>query len=204
MNITEILKNSTKEYHKELETIMFSNKLMDKTLSFSEYYQLITVNYIYNSKLEDKINNLKNNEILNELNIEERRKKQLILKDFDELKIDYLFINKIFKNFDLKINNIYDFLAYLYLAEGSTLGGKIILKALKENDNVKEINNFNFYNCYGESTSKMWKDFCSLLNNFVNEDDKKEYVLNSAINAYKQFINIFELSKELYLEASKV
>lgn len=60
-------------------------------------------------------------------------------------------------------------LGTLYVLEGSTLGGQIISKHLKNKFQFPDANGTRFFSAYGGQTGPMWKRFQSLLNEHLNE-----------------------------------
>ncbi|MBC7473069.1 MAG: biliverdin-producing heme oxygenase [Candidatus Sericytochromatia bacterium] len=183
------IKESTREFHQEIEELAYSNKITDNSLSLEEYKRILVVNYIFNKNLENKI--LENNDIklIEELDFYSRLKSSLIEEDLRNVGIDP---KEVFKAIDLShISDLYSSLGYLYLSEGSTLGGNVICKKLKENENLKNIDKFNFYGCYGDNIGPKWKIFCQVMAKEVNEVNEDK-VINSAHKAFNNYIIIFK------------
>ncbi len=187
--ILTAIKESTRAFHQEIEGLAYSNKITDNSLSLEEYKKLLVVNYIFNKNLENKI--IKNNDtkLIEDLDFYSRLKSSLIEEDLRNVGIAP---KEIFKEIDLNnMNDLYSSLGYLYLSEGSTLGGNLICKKLKENENLKTIDKFNFYGCYGDNISPKWKTFCQVMVKEVNEE-KENKVIDSAHQAFNNYIDIFK------------
>ena len=54
-------------------------------------------------------------------------------------------------------------LGYLYVMEGSTLGGQFISRHLKKHLNLHAENGAAYFNGYGPETAVRWKEFCEAL-----------------------------------------
>lgn len=54
-------------------------------------------------------------------------------------------------------------LGYLYVMEGSTLGGQFISRHLKKHLGLDAENGAAYFNGYGSQTSARWKEFCEAL-----------------------------------------
>lgn len=76
-------------------------------------------------------------------------------------------------------------LGYLYVMEGSTLGGQIFTKILQTQLAITENLGGNFFNAYGRNTETMWASFCNELNNVTNTELKNK-VIDSACVTYNK------------------
>jgi heme oxygenase len=74
-----------------------------------------------------------------------------------------------------------------YVLEGSTMGGAIISKKIKENLGFTNDNGTCFFNGYGEHNKKMWNDFLSLLNEENLTDVTREELIDSAQKTFLKF-----------------
>ncbi len=61
------------------------------------------------------------------------------------------------------IDNYSRFTGYLYVKQGSTLGGRVISKHLRNNLGLVEGKTNHFFAGFGEDTGLRWKSFLSLL-----------------------------------------
>ncbi len=69
-------------------------------------------------------------------------------------------------------------LGYLYVVEGSTLGGQILYQALQNNLGLHEKKGASYFYGYGpQETAKQWRGFQSFLENFVGEHPEEEDAL---------------------------
>lgn len=68
----------------------------------------------------------------------------------------------------------------LYVVEGSTLGGQMIARHLKEKFGLEETNGGAFFSGYGKSTGKMWNAFRETITDFAETTDNHEEIIKSA------------------------
>jgi len=159
------LKEATKNNHAKLEQLMFADQIMNGTLSIHQYKQIVTTNYLVHKLLEEYLISSLRSETADKLNIETRRKLGSLTTDIYELKM-----NIPNQTIDNNNNNIIfdddaSILGALYVLEGSTLGGNVIVKRLKINPNLSSLNlDFHYYQIYGSNLIQNWKEFCEILN----------------------------------------
>ena len=192
--IANILRAETAENHKELESLMFVNEIMNNSLSIAHYKKLLTINYIIHQKLENRLANMLDIEIANKLQMNSRLKLSALEKDLEYWKIDSLTLPAL--NFELFVpeKNTAAVLGALYVLEGATLGGNVIKKHILANLNfIGAEGGLNYYGVYGEELSAKWKSFVQILNESVLEADYEKCV-NSA---NETFGNLIKLSKQL-------
>lgn len=188
--IIEKIKVETRAYHEKLELVAYSSNIISGTLTLNQYKKLLIVNYIFNHLIEKQISKFP--ELINDkqLDFSNRIKTNWLKEDLEALDTDASEYDNYFsqKNIDF---NYMDILACLYLSEGSTLGGQIINRSLKINNNLKEIKNFKFYNGYGIDTGKMWKNFLDFLINKINTETDEIAMIEATIKAYDFFEHLF-------------
>ena len=88
----------------------------------------------------------------------------------------------------IEFKNEYAALGAMYVLEGATLGGSVIVKQLGVNPNFTKNFNFNYYNIYGKELILNWQQFLAYLNSLpqTNYTD----VLSGALNMFKAIIAI--------------
>ncbi|WP_231459564.1 MULTISPECIES: biliverdin-producing heme oxygenase [unclassified Pedobacter] len=192
--IANLLRNQTGDKHQQLESLMFVNDIMNKTLSIENYKKLLTINYIIHQKLEHSLANMLDDSIASQLDMKNRLKLESLQKDLTYWNIDVLTLPPL--NFELYLpapNNA-EVLGALYVLEGATLGGNVIKKHILANSNFegKEAG-LNYYGVYGDDLSAKWKTFVAVLNETVQEQDY-DRTINSA---NKTFENLIKLSKQM-------
>jgi heme oxygenase len=173
----ETLKQATKNNHDELEQLMFVNDIMSGTLSLPHYKQILTTNYLVHKAFEDYLFDNLSPKTAGQLNIANRRKLSALLADMQALHMaipspvndDELIFDK----------NDASLLGALYVMEGATLGGSVIVKRLKTNPELSALNlDFNYYQVYGDQLIPYWKTFCAVLDQ--QGEDSYEAAVTSA------------------------
>lgn len=192
--IANLLRTKTAGGHESLESLMFVNEIMNNSLSIENYKKLLTINYIIHQKLENKLANMLDANLAEQLDMKNRLKLSALEKDLAYWDIDPLTLPEL--NFDLFIpeQNNAAVLGALYVLEGATLGGNVIKKHILANPNFAgHEDGLNYYGVYGEQLSSKWKTFVSVLNETVAEPDY-ERCINSANGTFN---NLIQLSKQL-------
>ncbi|PWS28893.1 hypothetical protein DHW03_03405 [Pedobacter yonginense] len=193
--IANILRTETADKHKELESLMFVDEIMNKSLTIEAYKKLLTINYIIHQKLENKLANMLDVDVANKLQMADRLKLNALEKDLEYWGIDRFTLPEL--NFDLFVpdKTTPAVLGALYVLEGATLGGNVIKKQILANTNFQHSENgLHYYGVYGDELGSKWKSFVSVLNETVQEADP-EACINSANNT---FDNLIKLSRQLH------
>lgn len=193
MDILDKLREETRADHDELEETGMSDRIMDATLQPEEYKRLITVHYLVHRALEERLARADVQQHFPELHFENRKKLPLIEKDLAELKIDEQKIDQMKPAGKLPdIEEPYGLLGTMYVMEGATLGGMVIMKALKKNDQLSGIENFHYFGCYGGDTGKQWKRFLEVLKEEGNKPEAQQPVIKAASQTYQFFKDNFQ------------
>lgn len=74
----------------------------------------------------------------------------------------------------------------LYVVEGSTLGGQIIARHLKEKFNLDETHGAAFFSGYGKDTGKMWNTFREAITKFAAHSHDQEEIIKSANQTFEE------------------
>ena len=178
----QFLKDATKHHHDELEQLMFVNEIMDGSLTLDHYRQILITNYIIHKAFEDELFDSLSPEVANQLDINNRHKLAALQQDLDELTIsvadDEIPKSLVFDKNDAAI------LGAMYVMEGATLGGSVIVRKLQINLQLNHLGlNFNYYNAYGDQLIPRWKTFCEVLN------EQPESAYQQALASAQQMFN---------------
>lgn len=188
--IRERIKTETAQNHKDVEAVGYSGQIMSGRLSLAEYKKLIITNLVLNKAFETQWSSLAF-DVPAELMLEQRRKTASLEKDAALLGVTVPAISDI----TFPADTYEAFMGSLYVFEGSTLGGAIIHKQLKQNPNLNELEGFHFYSCYGDRLGMLWKVFLDHLSQI--EDTAK---VDEAIEAAK---NTFDTTKDAFVRMSQ-
>jgi heme oxygenase len=152
---------------------------MSGHLSLAQYKQILTTNYLVHKNFEHFLFDSLSPGIARQLDISHREKLAALQKDMDELDlsependIEDISFNK----------NDAELLGAMYVLEGATLGGSVIVKRLKTNPNFEGFN-LNYYQVYGDQLIPMWKKFCEVLN------QQPESSIDDAVNGAKKMFD---------------
>lgn len=180
--VMESLKSATAEIHNQVESLAFSNNIMNGSLTMEQYKWLIWQNYILHASSESLIDKVLPVELKNELNLSKRQKLRLLQRD-----IHHLNITNYSKNLLLDINSAAKSLGVMYVLEGSTLGGAVIRRHLESNPRLSAVTQYNFYGCYGQDTGKMWMEFKAVTEKYSVENSCEKEIVDSAVNFFQAF-----------------
>lgn len=193
MDILEQLRAETRGDHDALEEIGVSQKIMDGSMQPDEYKRLIKVQYLLHKVLEDQLEEAGIQDLFPDLHYEERQKMPLIMKDLQELGISQEELKEFPPAGSVpEISIPFGLLGCMYVLEGATLGGMVIVKSLKKNQNLSGIDNFHYFGCYGGETGPQWKHFLQVLQQEGNKPEAKDQVVLAAKETYRFFRNNFK------------
>lgn len=178
MDLLTRLKTNTRPRHRQTETVLYADKLLAGTLARSEYAQLLTIHYRFHQALETAIAGQAR--FFTDYAYEARRKTPWLMTDLDQAGIDLpapapgLFM-------DWTADQL---LGAMYVAEGSTLGGRVIACALGQSPGLRGLTS-RFFDGYGEQTGPLWKLFGAWLTQRANSHD--EQIVEAANRAFGHF-----------------
>lgn len=84
------------------------------------------------------------------------------------------------------------FLGMMYVIEGSTLGGRVILKQLP----AQLKSSTRFFTGYGDETSQMWKNFMSNLTEYAFRDENRQLIIEGAKDMFQFIYAYFNLIED--------
>lgn len=164
--ITTVLKEATRPMHEALEACMFSENILAKSLMPKQYRLLIQANYTVHSILENRVFTALTADVKHALCIEERVKLPALQADRHILSLP----GEINLPADIFVPEVHDqeeALGAMYVMEGATLGGNMIVRHLKKTAALADLS-FHYYGVYGETTGEKWKRFQNVLNTYVS------------------------------------
>ena len=189
--LQEILKQATNRQHDHLEQLMFVDKIMNGSLSVEEYKQILLTNYLVHARFEKNFHERLDSDLQQELHTNQRTKLAALEQDLIELNINQPKINSAKSSIQILQNNA-AILGAMYVLEGATLGGNVIVKKLKINPNLQNLHlNFYYYQVYGADLIARWKSFCQVLNTKVAAEDY-ETSIQSALQVFDYFASAMQ------------
>jgi heme oxygenase len=167
------LKTRTAHQHQATEETV---NLMRPDFTIDDYRKLLMRFYAFYKPFEAKVQAaLHANPI--ELNHSERLNTPRLVEDLKTLGLSEDEINAIdpadsFPDLDSK-ENIF---GSLYVIEGSTLGGQVIGRHLKQAFDLDASNGAAFFLGYGAETGKMWRGYAETVTKFAETADREKII----------------------------
>jgi heme oxygenase len=183
--LSEKLKEATKTNHQLLEKKLITNIRSIQTAE--DYAKLIALFYGFFGGMEAKINEEIDPEKLPDYM--QRRKATALADDLIELGAAMPALAN--GNELPPIANHLQALGALYVMEGSTLGGKIISKIIRQQLNKPDMAGLSFFNGYGEETDAMWQTFKAVLDQPLSPAEQ-DVVVQAADQTFIQFRHWFQ------------
>ncbi|AYL97549.1 biliverdin-producing heme oxygenase [Mucilaginibacter celer] len=181
----EKIKQATTSLHNQLEQNMFVGQIMDGSLTFEQYLIILHLNYGIHLAAEGFLFGGLSNALQQKLDITNRIKLPALLKDLEEINtnmspdIEGPPPNYIDLSSDAAI------LGAMYVLEGATLGGNVIVKRLKTNEHLVPRNlNYHYYQVYGDQLGAKWKQFLEVLNEIP--ETEHQTAIDSAVRLFER------------------
>lgn len=173
------LKHETKVAHLETEHILVQR--LKKIQKKEDYAAILKMFYGYFAPLEKLVDNYIGKHLLQD--IDERRKASRLQNDLVALGVT----NKPDICAELPtIQNSSHAFGALYVLEGSTLGGEIIVKMLKANPALQiQDAALSFFYGYGENNKLMWQRFQKALHQHIGDSNKLLEVTMAANETFR-------------------
>jgi heme oxygenase len=201
--LQEILKAATKDHHDELESLMFVNEIMNKTLTLQQYKTLLATNYIVHSAVEPELHAALDRETKNRLRIENRNKVDALAKDVQDMGMDKAALDAVEISFSIPAHQSKAAaLGAMYVLEGATLGGHVINKKLKANPAFENLE-LHYYGVYGKELMPNWLGFVETMNASVPEAEY-DVAKDSAVNMFSLIAEVSRRVKAFIPSAIEV
>jgi len=182
-----LLRNTTAPQHTKLETTAISKALLSNDVSLNDYVHYLIKMQAVIAFCEQTIFPLIKH-ILHD--IEARRKLELIRNDLKYFGVSDPLENN-YRPFQHNISPAFA-LGYMYVVEGSTLGGRVILKHVQSKLAVDENNSGSFFAGYRSLTGSTWKNFLQVLMDYTYKAQCGDEVIEGAQHAFESIYHYFE------------
>ncbi len=174
------LRTKTAASHKGLEALPISKLIVDPKITVEEYA-------LYLNLMHDVVQNLEEDiyPILSDLiaDLSERKKAQLILEDLKHMGIQKKQTVAPFK--DASEISVAFAMGMMYVVEGSTLGGRFILKNIQDSLGFDEEKGASYFAGYGNKTGSFWKKYLNSLTDFESENNSEAEIIAGADYAFQ-------------------
>lgn len=169
------LQLATQTTHAQIEKIPLLRKIITQSITLPEYHQLIKKFYGFIAPCEAECKHSPH-----QLHFADREKTPLIEQDLVTFGITEQSRDNISRCSQLPSLSEYEnILGYLYVMEGSTLGGMIITQHLQHHLQLTPDQGLRYFYGYGSQTKMMWKTFCETLNR-VTDSQQQNKIIQSA------------------------
>ena len=179
------IKSETANSHKKLESLPVSASILSPHMKMDDYVHYLSLMYDVHKNTEEVIFPLLSG-IIDDL--EMRTKKHLIENDLHYLNHKRLFSNEVFK---IQEPTLPFALGILYVIEGSSLGGRFILKNITTIPGLDNDNGISYFNGYGDKTGSYWKSFLNSLSEYEQNYNCGDTIIEGAVYAFESIYNHF-------------
>lgn len=183
--LRETLRAATRLQHERIEQRL---AIADRVRCKPAYVRLLERNYGIYAPLETRIGHFTREFALRGLNLSSRHKTPWIESDLRVLRFTTENIRAIPLCVDLpNLPNLSCALGCLYVLEGATLGGQVLLRCFKEAFGLDAGSGARFFSGYGRRTGMMWKSFVAFVNAQESTDLDTGEVIASARATFECF-----------------
>ncbi|RZJ51561.1 MAG: hypothetical protein EOO19_00235 [Chryseobacterium sp.] len=179
------LKTQTADSHKKLERLPVSASILSPDMKIEDYIHYLSLMHDVHESTENVIFPLLIDTIDD---LEQRKKKQLIEQDLKFLDYNKTISTNVFQVTD---SSIAFALGILYVIEGSTLGGRFILKNVSTNPKLSGDHGISYFNGYGDKTGSYWKNFLNMLSEYEQNHNCADEIIEGAVYAFDSIYNHF-------------
>lgn len=180
------LKTQTAHSHKKLEALPISLSIVSQDMKIEEYINYLSLMHDVHQDTENIIYPMLS-EIVKDL--DQRKKRYLIEDDLLFLNYKKNHLSKVFQDTDI---NIPFALGVLYVIEGSTLGGRFILKNVSKFPELSGNNGTSYFNGYGDKTGSYWKAFLNILSGYERDFNCGDEIIKGAKYAFDSIHDHFQ------------
>jgi heme oxygenase len=177
------LKEQTRAFHGAVESRL--GVLMSKTLSLQQYMEIVKKLHGFYQPIESQLLSIREWDDAG-LNLQQRQKLPLLVQDLVSLHVEPDEIAALPCCCELPgLQTVSQAFGCLYVLEGSTLGGKIITRHLKEVLHLDETNGCSFFNSYGSEVGTMWRGFLDALARYTEHHGNEDVIVASACRTFE-------------------
>ncbi|GKS12279.1 biliverdin-producing heme oxygenase [Paenibacillus chitinolyticus] len=172
--IVSRLREETAPFHDQIEQNPYAKAIMDKSLTLETYRTYLEKFYGFILPSEKALSTLPEWEERG-FDIESRLKTPLLENDLEQLGLTKRQIEELPRCGNLPdVSTLPRALGYLYVLEGSTLGGQLITKQLKAILSVDPEVNGRYFNSYGAELRTKWSEFREFLLENVKTEEQEQ------------------------------
>ncbi len=184
------LKAATEQEHRLTEEVSYGESIRKGSLQLSEYQDLVLKNHLIHQQLEAGIRDAL--QIVDQPQLTDffRQRSQVLASDLQFLNLSVRDYSLSLPSFSIE-PEVAQVFGALYVVEGSMLGNQYIAKALRQNEHLKSVDHFHFYQ-KDEETGKRWSAFQQMAEELSIDDS--EAAIEAAKKTFQYFRTVFQLN----------
>lgn len=183
--ILDKLRRETRPAHKQLEELPLSLAITNSDVTLPDYL-------LYLHLMQPVINDVEQHffPLVNHIvpYLEQRRKLHLIESDLSYSCKNRNIINKYPLSRSTKLTAAFA-MGVMYVIEGSTLGGRVILKNINKHLGFTDEAGCRYFAGYKAETGSLWKSFLAALNTFAQKHHNEHEIIDGAVFAFNTIYN---------------
>ncbi|MDQ6471924.1 biliverdin-producing heme oxygenase [Flavobacterium sp. LHD-80] len=185
-NFLSDIKTQTADSHRKLEELPVSASIMSPEMKIEDYIFYLNLMHDVHNDTETFVFPFFT-DLLEDLEL--RKKKHLIENDLSFLNAKKSDAVKVFQTEGISAPFA---LGILYVVEGSTLGGRFILKNVSKFPELSGDQGVSYFNGYGDKTGSFWKSFLNFLSEYEQEHNCGDEIIEGAIFAFDSIYKHFD------------
>ncbi|CAM4500937.1 heme oxygenase [Paenibacillus endophyticus] len=186
MSIMTRLREETASNHVQIESNPYAKAIMNQTLTQDEYVRYLEKFYGFIKPAERLIAQLSGWGEFGEA-MGQRAKSPLLERDLHTLGLSLQEIENLPECSKLpELYTVPQALGYMYVIEGSTLGGQIITKQVRKFLPLAEQENkgTEYFNAYGTETRAKWAEFREQVEQSIDSEEAAQQVIEAAKSTF--------------------
>jgi len=180
------IKSQTADSHKKLESLSVSASILSPDMKIEDYIHYLSLMHDVHKNTEEVVYPLLS-QIIPDL--DQRKKKHLIEEDLSFLNHNKTTSSTVFDKTEMSVPFA---LGVFYVIEGSSLGGRFILKNIVNNKQLSNDQGVSYFKGYGDKTGSFWKNFLNILAEYEQNNNGADSIIEGAVYAFDSIYNHFE------------
>jgi heme oxygenase len=167
------LKAETQDSHNKIEKVSCMKRLFASDYSIVEYRSFLERMFGFYSAIEPIIFHHLSDELRPHFQF--RSKIESLKQDLIQLGLNEQDIAALPRCTSIAfVNSVNQSLGIWYVLEGSTLGGQVISRQLKQQFGDSALHFMHFHNSYGDKTRSFWSAFCEVIEENIDFEDNQK------------------------------
>ncbi|MFB9329126.1 biliverdin-producing heme oxygenase [Paenibacillus aurantiacus] len=187
MNVLQQLREHTATFHKQIEQNPYAKGIMDQSLTIDGYQAYLSKFYGFIEPIEREIASRPEWSEY-EFRFDDRTKADLIASDLRELGLSETELAALPRCAELPdVSDFEGALGYMYVLEGSTLGGQVIMRQFAKFLPVSADTNGKYFSSYGDDVRARWGEFRELLESAAKRggSSSEDRIVQTAVDTFR-------------------